>query len=117
VEWPFSFPRKPMSDIIRGAMEMAKKQLLDMMLWTFGIVAKLETELLAHQVAFLIVKTSGGCPELEQVLDHARKNPTPRLAMRQNERRDAIRRILEEDTPDQALMKFLRDWKPTGPAN
>jgi hypothetical protein len=103
--------------IIRGAMEIDKDELLDMMLWTFGELGKLEAELIAYKVVFLLLKSSGQFPELEALLETTRLNPPPKLAVRHEEIRATIRRILDEGNADQALMKFLRNWKPKGPAN
>jgi hypothetical protein len=98
-------------------MEIDKDELLDMMLWTFGELGKLEAELIAYKVVFLLLKSSGQFQELEALLETTRLNPPPKLAARHEEIRATIRRILDEGNADQALMKFLRNWKPKGPAN
>lgn len=98
-------------------MEIDKNKLLEELLWAFDAYCKLESELLAHKVAFHLFTTSGEFPELNQLLETARKNPTPSLAERHEEIRASIRRVLDEGELDQALMELLAKWKPTGPTN
>ena len=105
------------SRIIRAAMEIDKEKLRDFVLWLWGIVEKLETDLLAHEVAFVILKASGQTPQLDELLEHARKNPSPELAKRQQETRETVERLLGEQNPGDALMRFLQTWKPKGPIN
>lgn len=98
-------------------MNIDKDQLLEMMLWAFGNLEKLESELLAHQVVFFTLKSTGEFPELDGLLEAARNNPSPKLAKQHQEIRSTIATILEQANADQALLRLLRDWKPTGPAN
>ncbi len=98
-------------------MEIDKEKLRDFVLWLWGIVEKLETDLLAHEVAFVILKASGQTPQLDELLEHARKNPSPELAKRQQETRETVERLLGEQNPGDALMRFLQTWKPKGPIN
>jgi|ERR1039458_6784147 hypothetical protein len=98
-------------------MEIDKDKLLDELLRAFDEYAKMEAELLAHKVAFLLFTALGKFPELNQLLETARKNPTPNLALRHEEIRVAIRHVLDQGELDQALMKLLKNWKPEGPAS
>jgi hypothetical protein len=98
-------------------MEIEKDKLRDFLLWLWGIVEKLETDLLAHEVALVALKASGQFLQLDQLLEQARKNPSPELAKRNRETRETIERLLGEQTPGDALMRFLQTWKPKGRVN
>ena len=96
-------------------MEIGRDKLRDLLLWFWGIVEKTETDLLAHEVVFFMLKASGQVPNLDQLLKQARENPSPELAKRQKEARETIERLLAEQNPGDALKTFLLNWKPKGP--
>jgi hypothetical protein len=98
-------------------MEIDKKHYRELLLWVFDMVAKLEKEVTAHQVAFYLLKQSGHFPELDKILEECRKNPPPKLIQRHKEINETIERLLGEEKPEEDLMKFLREWKPKGPSN
>lgn len=105
----------PSCHIIRAAMEIDKEKLRESLLWFWGIIEKLETDLLAHKVAFIMLKASGRIQQLDQFLEKARKNPSPVLTERHQETRETIERLLDEQDLGDALTRFLRSWKPKGP--
>jgi hypothetical protein len=49
-------------------MEIEKDKLREFLLWLYGVVERLETDLLAHEVTLVSLKASGQFPELDQLL-------------------------------------------------
>jgi hypothetical protein len=96
-------------------MSVENSQLHDFILWLWGLLEKAENELLAREVTLVFLKTSGGFPEIDELAQHARANPSPVLEGRHRDARETIERLLAEQNPGDALMQFLREWKPQGP--
>jgi hypothetical protein len=96
-------------------MDIDKNKLREFALWLLGIMAKTENELVAHAVVFTLLKSKGQFSELDSLLQKARDNPSPQLLSRQNETRETVERLLAEESPAEALLRFLQDWKPQGP--
>jgi len=96
-------------------MEIDREKLRDLMLWMWGFAERAQADLLAHEVVFFILKTSGQVPQLDELLKKARENPPDELVKRQKEARETIEQLLAEQNPADALMTFLQNWKPKGP--
>ena len=88
---------------------METNPLRDFILWLWDISEKRENELLAYEVTFALLRSSD--PQIDKLLDEARKNPSPELAKRHREARETIERLLDGQNPGDDLMKFLREWK------
>jgi len=100
-------------------MEIDKKRLREFIFWLWDIIEKRELELAAHGVAFMLLGASGVVPqkELDDLLKRAKENPPPILIARHQEARETLERLLNEETLESDLLLFLREWKPSGPAN
>jgi hypothetical protein len=96
-------------------MEIDKSQLRTLLLWFWGIIEKTESDVLAYEVTFALLKSSASFPEIDTLLATARSNPSPELQKRHRETRATIERLLAEQNPGDALMKYLQNWKPKGP--
>src|SRR5438270_9499886 len=97
-------------------MEPQKQVIRELVGWLLDWVEKAETDLLAYQVAFDLLKGTGEFPQLNALLAEARKNPPPSLSKRHSEMRSAMNTVLSATEINQALAQFLREWKPRGPA-
>jgi hypothetical protein len=98
-------------------MEIDKKRLHEFIFWLWDIIEKRELELTAHGVALMLLGSSGAIPqkELDELLKRAKENPPPLLVARHKEARETLERLLNEENPENALLKFLQEWKPNGP--
>jgi hypothetical protein len=95
-------------------MEIDKKQFRELLLWFWEMTEKARTDLIAHQVAIMLLKAAGEAPGFDQFLAKTRANPSPRLLAEHQEVRDTIESLLAEDKSDD-LLNFLQKWKPKGP--
>jgi hypothetical protein len=95
-------------------MEIDKKQFRELLLWFWDMTEKARNELIAHQVAIVLLKAAGGGEGFDQFLAQTRKHSSPRLIASNREARDTIEALLAEEKPDD-LLNFLRRWKPDGP--
>jgi hypothetical protein len=95
-------------------MEIDKDHLREYLLWLIDLIYDARSELVAYQVAHLLLKTAGVSQEFDQFLEQSRKKPSPAFLADYQEARDTIAKLLNEEKVDAAL-EFLQNWKPRGP--
>ena len=98
-------------------MEIDQKQLREFILWIWGFLEKTQADLLAHQVVFMLLKSTGQFNNLDQLLEQARQNPSPNLLEHQKQARETLDKLLAEENPADSLMKFLREWNQAAPSS
>ena len=81
-------------------------------------MATLELDLVASEVTLTLLKAAlpDEAAQIDQLHDQAKTHPSPALIARHRAIKESIERILDEENPQDALMKFLREWKPSGPS-
>jgi len=94
-------------------IEIDKGQYREFVMWLVDLYYRTRHELVAHQVAVGFLAAAGQGQGFEQLLEQARKNPSPALLADQQAARDEITRLLTEEKCDAAL-EFLKKWKPGG---
>jgi hypothetical protein len=98
-------------------MEIDQSKLREFILWLWDIIEKRDTELAAHGVVLMLLGSSGIVPQkdLDDLLKKARENPPSLLVARHKEARETLERLLNEANIENSLLKFLWEWKPSGP--
>jgi hypothetical protein len=94
-------------------MEIDGRELREFILFIFDQLYKARAELIAYEVAHTFLTAAGLSQEFDQLLEQARKNPSPLLLADHQAARDTVEQLLREEKTD-AAMNFLRNWKPQG---
>ncbi len=100
-------------------MEIDQSRLREFIMWLWEIIEKRDKELAAHGVVLMLLGSSGTLPQkdLDDLLKRARENPPPLLLARHKEARETLERLLSQENPEDDLLRFLREWKPSGPVH
>jgi hypothetical protein len=98
-------------------MEMEPEQLKRLFAVFVNNLKRLETELVAHRIVFLLVSQMNAIPDLDQALLAAKQKAAVGMDQKYNDILETFLHIAAQAGSDQEVVEFLKSWNPEGPVN